>query len=134
MNNIIENILEEYKNNNVIILEASCLNKDVPDIADLTSRQVVINTNSKYKNQLPFRLAHELMHIVNGGNNIHRMVAYHNYDVTNPYEVKANTEAVEFLFNMYSSVNDELNWLNFMETYGIPSFLENKVKCIFEKN
>lgn len=64
MNNIIEKILEEYKRNGVIVLEATSLSPSVPDIADLISRQVVINTNSKYQAQLPFRLAHELMHII----------------------------------------------------------------------
>lgn len=133
MNNIIEKILEEYRKNDVIVLEATSLSPDVPDIADLISRQVVINTNSKYRAQLPFRLAHELMHIINGNQNAHRMVAYHNYDISNPHEIKANKEAVEFLFNMYSSENEELNWINFMELYGVPGFMENKVKCVFKK-
>lgn len=133
MNNIIEKILEEYKRNGVIVLEATSLSPDVPDIADLTTRQVVINTNSKYSTQLPFRLAHELMHIIHGNQNTHRMVAYHNYDISNPHEIKANKEAVEFLFNMYSSENEELNWINFMELYGVPGFMENKVKCAFKK-
>ncbi|WP_338753205.1 ImmA/IrrE family metallo-endopeptidase [Leuconostoc mesenteroides] len=132
MNNIIEKILEEYKRNDVIVLEATSLSPDVPDIADLISRQVVINTNSKYQAQLPFRLAHELMHIINGDQNTHRMVAYHNYDISNPHEIKANQEAIEFLFNRYSSENNELNWISFMNMYGVPSFMENKVKFLIE--
>lgn len=60
------------------------------------------------------------------------MVAYHNYDISNPHEIKANKEAVEFLFNMYSSENNELNWISFMNMYSVPSFMENKVKFLIE--
>ena len=128
MNDVIDEIIELYYKHHVVILEATCLSSDVPDIADIGTKQVVININSKYKSQLPFRLAHELMHIVHSNFSSHRMVAYHNYDVRNPEEKIANSEAVKLLVNLYAENVNEMNWVNIMNAFGIPTFLENEVK------
>ncbi|TWW13134.1 hypothetical protein LABALGNA3A7_09400 [Dellaglioa algida] len=126
MNDVIEEIQQLYTQYNVNLLKASNLGADVPDIADVTTRQVVINTNSKYTDQLPFRMTHELMHIVHSNITSQRMVAYHNYDVKNIEEKTANKEAIKLLWRLYSSTTDELNWVKFMECFGIPGFLENE--------
>lgn len=128
MNDVIETIIELYDKHRVNIIYANCLSSDVPDIADIATRQVVINSNSKYKSQLPFRMAHELMHIVYSDSSSHRMVAYHNYDVRNPEEKTANSEAIKLLVNIYNENSEEINWINVMNTFGIPAFLESEVQ------
>ncbi|CAH1856231.1 hypothetical protein [Convivina praedatoris] len=128
MDTIIDEIIKQYDEYNVKLLTASSLDSDVPDIADLSTRQVVINKSSKYGNQLPFRMAHELMHIVNSEPYSSRMVAYHVYDVGNPEEHIANIEAIKLLLSLFGESHHEFNWLHFMNDCGIPSYLEDDVK------
>lgn len=129
MQRTVERIINEYDKQGVILLPTDRLSPDVPDVADLATRQVVFNTNSSLVTQVPFRLAHELMHIVHAEPYSHRMVAYHAYDVGNPDERMANNQAIKFLMNIYMEEAEEFNWLQFMEAYGIPSYLEERVKA-----
>lgn len=128
MDSIVDEIIKQYNKNNVKLLTASSLSPDVPDIADLSTRQVVINKSSKYGNQLPFRMAHELMHIVNSEPYSYRMAAYHTYDVGNPEEHIANIGAIKLLLSLFDDVHHNFNWLKFMNDCGIPSYLEEDVK------
>lgn len=125
----IERIISEYDKQGVSLLTTTKLSSDVPDVADLETRQVVFNKKSILVNQVPFRLAHELMHIVHAEPYSRRMVAYHGYDVGNPEERMANNQAIKFLMEIYMEEAEEFNWLQFMEAYGVPSYLEYRVKC-----
>lgn len=64
MNNILDEIMTLYVSNNVELIQTSRLSPDAPDVADLKSRRVVINKNSRWNHQYIFRLTHEIFHFI----------------------------------------------------------------------
>lgn len=134
MNEILDEIMALYVSNNVQLIQTSRLSPDAPDVADLKNRRVVINTNSKWRHQYLFRLTHEIFHFIEKNETSSRLVAYNGYDVRNESETLANQSSISWLLSKYSSMTDNPNWLEFMDWFGLPSFLENEVKYQMSKD
>lgn len=134
MNDILDEIMMLYASNDVELIQTSRLSPDAPDVADLKKRRVVINKNSRWNHQYIFRLTHEIFHFIEKTDTSSRLVAYHGYDVRNDAEALANQSAIKWLLVKYNGMTDTPNWLEFMDWFGLPSFLENEVKCQMNKD
>ncbi|WEA58311.1 ImmA/IrrE family metallo-endopeptidase [Pediococcus pentosaceus] len=91
---------------------------------------VFINMNWPNKNEIPFQLAHEISHIINGdcGSN--------NYSAGSVYskeEYNANKKAIHILLD-YCTLNNlhYENYIDFMTAFGIPTKLTYVVNEIFK--
>lgn len=129
-NDILDDVMALYKKQGVQLLHTTWLSPDAPDTADLEGMQVIMNMNSRWRDQYQFRIVHEIMHFIKGTKSSRRLVAYNGYDVKNEDERIANRAAIEWLWDKYHANVDSPNWLAFMDWFGIPSFLESMVQSV----
>lgn len=104
------------------------LPSDFPSSSSLKKQKVIINMNWKNCHEIPFILAHELGHLLNGDNGINY---YESGTIHNKTEFQANKTAIVLLVN-YCNQND-INFDNpvqFCEQFGIPSELEYVVSML----
>ncbi|PIO83569.1 hypothetical protein BSQ39_08330 [Loigolactobacillus backii] len=109
---------------------ASKLNPHTPPVVSVHFRTIVMNSNWEDKNEYPLQLAHEITHIEDGDpDNLilpYSNVAQMDYGV----EYKANRGAIDMLLPYYTETFldlSELNAVEFMQQFSIPSHLEGYV-------
>lgn len=96
-----------------------------PDTATPSLRWININPNFDTNYSIPFRLAHELDHVINAD---HGNIQIYNFSPLGKRseERRANRNAIIRLLNMYFPDGDFLpeRYLEFMRVFGIGSYLE----------
>lgn len=86
---------------------------------------IIINTNWKNKEEVPFSFAHELGHFMNGDDGIRY---YDSATINNKCERGANEFAVKFILNFCKRYGLTFsNPITFCEQFGVPTTLEDLV-------
>lgn len=101
---------------------------DTPSQSDGTNRLVVLNMEWFPHYELPFALAHEIGHILNGDQGINKYCAE---TVGTKKEYQANLTGIRLLLK-YCDLHDINidNPVNFCENFGVPEKLDYVVKLI----
>lgn len=102
------------------------LKPNTPSCANPKKNKIIINMNWHDKNELPFQIAHEIGHMLNGDEGI---LYYSSYSSRSKIERSADDKAIDLLFS-YCLDMDKVttNYSDFMEYYGIPNYLEQNVR------
>lgn len=93
-----------------------------PDVSASTDGQnVLINMNWKNSNEVPFLLAHEIGHVLNGDG----VANYCTATATTKIESAANGQAIDLLLDYCNTYDKQpQTYTDFMKYYGIPNYLE----------
>ncbi|GEK28871.1 ImmA/IrrE family metallo-endopeptidase [Furfurilactobacillus siliginis] len=100
-----------------------------PDIAFCKQRIINLNSNFDSEISVAFRLAHEISHILFSKPTF--LYTFSPY-TKNKEERETNERAIRMIARlMYEDVTkDQINWLNFMNEFNLPSWFEPLVKNI----
>lgn len=100
-----------------------------PDVAFCNQKIINMNTNFESNISVAFRIAHEISHILFSKPSF--LYTFSPY-VKNKEERQTNERAIHMIARlMYEDVpKDQINWLNFMNEFNLPSWFEPLVKDI----
>lgn len=126
--------LLEIAHENGIQVKWFDLHSRTPSASNPQLKTIVMNSNWYDKRQLPFILAHEICHILHNDNDF--AILYFGSDLKRSFEYEAHKGAINLLLPIYISNFDDptsLNYINFIETFGIPYKLSDTVKnCMYQ--
>ncbi|CAK1246987.1 ImmA/IrrE family metallo-endopeptidase [Fructobacillus fructosus] len=121
-----EEILEELENiarqNEITIFDVDSLEKDTPDSSMSNNKLVLMNPAYK-KSSYAFRLAHELSHIMYGNNLPDAVYQFSPY-FQRGEEYEMHKHAIHMLMEIKRPSSVQM----FMEVYRVPSWLEEYVE------
>ena len=98
-----------------------------PSASNAKTRMIAINMNWHRKKELPFQIAHEIAHVLNGDD---ANILYFSTDVSHSkIEYGANSKAVDILIPMYFNEcsSDCANIEKFMNDLVIPGRMQEEV-------
>ena len=99
---------------------------ELPSAASFQRRKVLINMNWQPKTEIPFIMAHEIAHVLNGDDGTRY---YESATIHSKVEYQANLTAVEILLNYCHNLDIEAsNPVHLCENFGIPTALEYVVR------
>lgn len=101
------------------------LNEDVPSCAIPNKSTIIINSKYGKPTELPFTIAHEIGHVLNGEADVLYFSGFNNHS---KIEMRANRRAVKLLLEYCNCHDLALEPAKFAETFGIPSSFEDMVK------
>lgn len=105
------------------------LSKYTPPACRYDTRIVCMNMNWHRHTEIPFQLAHELSHIINGDPGD---ACFYDASFTgkSSVEYKANVGAVRLIIPYYCGETEKeiINANDFEEVYDIPKYLDNVVR------
>jgi hypothetical protein len=116
-------------NHNVNVIWTDKLAPETPPGCSLHYRNIVMNLNWHRPAEISFQLAHEISHILNGDET--DICFYHaTFTGKHSVEYKANTGAVKLMVPFYCQgiPKETINVYDFMESYEVPSYLDNVVR------
>lgn len=110
-----------------VTLDKLSFSDDVPSC--VLGKSIIINTNWRNPNELPFIFAHEIGHVLNEDEG---RLYYSTATAHTKIEAAANERAINLLVK-YCNCEDLLpeNYIDFMELYGIPRQLDEKTQECF---
>lgn len=126
-NEIIATLFNYAYDQDITVVAKSKIPEDWVPVAIPTKRMILINMNWYQPKEIPFQIAHETGHVLNGGSDY---AAYSRFD-TNREEAAANRKAVKILMDLFLDDwmdLEDFNPIDFMETYMIPDRYLNDVK------
>lgn len=125
MDNVINYLLNYATKHNIRYKLTEALPSSFPSCAFPKSRRVMINMKWRNPHELPFQIAHELGHVLNGDNGVRY---YESFPTRSKTEYQANLTGIRLLlkFCADNDINVD-NPLSFAERFGIPEYLENAV-------
>lgn len=132
MDEILTDLANFALENKISFMATSKLGPNTPSASDTEARSVVLNLNWHIKKQLAFQLAHEIAHIVNG--DVSNQVLYFTPGKTG-IELEANRTAIKLVMPYYLRDRraDQVNPVEFMNIFAIPSHLASTVKSELRK-
>lgn len=102
------------------------LKPSTPSCANPKQNKIIINLNWHNQKELPFQVAHEIGHMLNGDEGI---LYYSSYSSHSKIERSADDKAIDLLFSYCLDMGKvTINYSDFMEYYGIPNYLEQNVR------
>ena len=126
MKEVIEYLLNFAFNKGFGFILTDKLKSTTPSCANPTKNKIIVNMNWHNQNELPFQLAHEIGHMLNGDEGV---LYYSSYSSHSKIERSADDTAIDLLFKYCLDTNDvTLNYIDFMNYYGIPNYLEQNVR------
>ncbi|GBG94943.1 hypothetical protein LFYK43_14020 [Ligilactobacillus salitolerans] len=110
-----------------VTLNSLSFGQNVPSC--MYGRSIIVNLNWENRDELPFIFAHEIGHVLNEDEGT---FYYSTATAHSKIEAAANERAINLLLD-YCKSEDLLprNYIEFMELYGIPRQMEEKVKKCF---
>lgn len=129
MNDIVWHLLSVAGEHSIDVQWTTKLDPFTPPACRLDTRIVLMNMLWHRPIEIPFQLAHEISHILNG--DPEDEFFYHaTYTGRRSVEYKANVGAVKLLVPLYCDEVDQqdANSVAFEELFAIPHFLHSKVK------
>lgn len=120
-------LLERAKENNIVVHWAH-FDPYTPPGSDTEYRSVAMNIDWHNQDEIPFQLAHELSHIINGDEG--DVFYYHAcFTGKESVEYKANVGAVKLLVPFYCQEIDEecVNKYDFVQAFDVPTYLTGAV-------
>jgi len=132
MDEILTDLMNLALKNGIGFTATDKLGPFTPSASNTQTKQVVLNLNWHIKNQLAFQMAHELAHILNG--DVSNQVLYFT-PYKNGIELEANRTAIKMIMPYYLRDRriDQINPVEFMEIFAIPSHLASVVKYELRK-
>lgn len=126
MNDIITYLLNFAFDRGIEIVWTDKLKPTAPSCAVPKDNKIIINGQWHDANELPFQIAHEIGHMLNGDEGV---LYYSSYCSHSKIEANADIKAIDLLLD-YCFLNDKQteNYSDFMYCYSVPSYLEEKVK------
>ena len=97
---------------------------DQPSAAYPSRRFIIVNTQWRDHQQLPYTIAHEIGHVINGDPD----VAYF-HPSRNSMEGEANRFAVRLLHSLFEVEDSQ----RFIENFHIPGYMSDYVREIYTK-
>lgn len=129
MNDAVWYLLKVATNHHIDVQWAGVLSSYTPPACRCDTRIVCMNLNWHRKEEIPFQLAHELSHIINGDSGD---ACFYNASFTGKasVEYKANVGAVKLLVPFYcqETHRENVNLCNFEHAYRIPNYLSGVVQ------
>ena len=129
MNDAIWYLLKIANNYHIDVQWAGVLSEYTPPACRIDTRIVCMNMNWHRQAELPFQLAHELSHIINGDPGD---VCFYNATFTGKQSVeyRANVGAVKLLVPFYcqETNRENINLYDFEHAYQIPGYLSGVVR------
>ncbi|APX73143.1 ImmA/IrrE family metallo-endopeptidase [Companilactobacillus allii] len=126
INEITSSLMNLAFDNHISVIMEDKFSPYTPAAVDTKTKIIVINNNWHIQNQIPFQLAHEIGHVLNGDG--FKACLYFS-PAKNGIEGHANKTAIHLLVPLYFE-NIEYTYANavrFMEAFNIPLYLENTV-------
>lgn len=126
MDEVIEYLLNFALSKGYGFILTDKLKPTTPSCANQQQNKIVINTNWTNKNELPFQIAHEIGHMLNGDEGV---LYYSSYASHSKIETNADNKAIDLLLNYCIDMDKTTNnYSDFMYYYGIPDYLEQNVR------
>lgn len=121
MDSLIEWLVNYAFDHNIGVVLTPALQPYTPSTSDGTTRLVVINMNWHRKTEIPFALAHEIGHVINGDQGVHAYTA----TLKTKEEYAANVTGIR-LIKDYCLRNEMRfdNYVVFCQQFGIPLELD----------
>ncbi|QOG09377.1 ImmA/IrrE family metallo-endopeptidase [Leuconostoc sp. LN180020] len=119
---IVSELEDKARKNNVIVVLADNLLSHVPDTALIKNRAIIMNMNFVVSANYCYRLSHELSHILYGDHEAQAVYQFSEYGKRGE-ELLAHRNAIKMLM----SIEMPSNPLTFMSYYHVPAWLENDV-------
>ncbi len=114
--------LTDYTWNHHISLDIGAYKPDFRSCAIPEDNLIIINTNWKDKEEVPFSFAHEIGHFMNGDDGVRY---YDSATINNKCEYAANLFAVRFILKFCERYDLHFtNPITFCEQFGVPTVLE----------
>lgn len=132
MNIYIKRLMQYAFDNGISCVLTDKMNEYTPSSAKPDNKIILINLNWHNPEEVIFQMAHEIGHVINKDEGI---LYYSSFSNKSSYERSANIKALEILIPMYIEIigdytSDSVS--PFMETFCIPSRLENDVVTTFK--
>lgn len=126
MNQIITALLNCAMDNGIGLVISKDLSPYTPSAVDTQERRIVFNMNWHNQKQLAFSLAHEIGHVLNGDSSVKPLYFTPN---KNKLEYEANATAIRMLLPFYLEGKEKshIRIYDFIEGFGIPTYLEDVV-------
>lgn len=131
MNNLIEYLLDKAFRNG-IGYEIAPLDKDFPSRALPEYKLIIINSNWKNKNEIPFIIGHELGHLMLG----HTSISYYSTQTANTKcEYEADQYSLKLIYKYSIEQGNHFEEpYQFIEQFGIPERMLSDAKTLFKEN
>lgn len=125
MDNIIDYLLDYASSHSIGYKLTHDLPSSIPSCAFPETHEVLINMEWHNHEELPFQIAHELGHVINGDTGIRY---YESFPTRSTSEYKANVVGIQLLLR-YCKDNQIVvnNPIDFCERFGVPAHLETTV-------
>ena len=101
------------------------LNEDVPSCAIPNKSTIIINSKYGKPTKLPFTIAHEIGHVLNGEADVLYFSGFNNHS---KIEMRANRQAIKLLLEYCNCHDLSFEPVQFLENFGIPATFEDLVK------
>lgn len=122
MNNVMSYLINYGFDRGISTTLTHKLPSDFPSSSSSKKQKVLINMNWDNQPEIPFILAHELGHLLNGDKGVNY---YNSATIHNKTEFAANKTAIRLLLNYCEDYDIEIdNPIHFCERFGIPTDLE----------
>lgn len=134
MDSILEYLMNYALDNGIGIQLSSEFKSTTPAGCNTQTKMVVVNTNWHNQQQVPFTMAHEIAHIING--DVQNTPLYFSTAVSkSSIEYEANKTACKILIPIYLEKMEEhgISILHFMDIFQIPAHLTDMVSNVFEE-
>ena len=129
MTDLINYLLFIAIRNDIKVVFSEDLDTYTPDLSVPSQRKVIINRNSNNNVSVAFRLAHELSHILFGSVEQNRVYAF-SIGATKLSERIAHEQAMHIIakYVFQDTPVEYRNYINFMESLGLPSYFEDMAR------
>lgn len=122
MNNLLSFLINYGFDHGISTTLTHKLSPDFPSSSSKAKQKVLINMNWSNKSEIPFILAHELGHLLNGDSGVNY---YRSPTVHNKTEFGANSTAINLLIDFCHRYDLYFNNpIQFCEQFGVPAELE----------
>lgn len=130
MDNIMEWLCKfAYDHKIEVTLDGVHFKSNVPSTC--LGSHVVINMNWDNRQEIPFIFAHEIGHVLNGDGGV---MYYCSATSQTKIESAANEQAIDIILRYSNDIGETPNdYMSFMQNYGLPDYLEDKVRRHFNK-
>lgn len=130
VNDLIQYLFNFAFDHNIGVLLLST-SKEYNSLADKTKKTIIINTNWKNQNELPFIIGHEIGHLMEGEPGL----SYFCGTSLNSKERKADLFSLNIIFEYATLQYDTYEEpIQFIQQYGIPYRMLNDAFRLFKKN
>lgn len=126
---LVSDLTNKAVHDDIDVIWTDGLSPYTPPCASIAKRRIIMNLRWFNQRELAFQLGHEMTHIYLGTPS-DRILYYCSSSSQNSVEYAANSGALDLLIPYYvdGMEANQINSVEFMERYAVPSHLESIVK------